>query len=352
MEKDNNNQNKDDINNNNYNSNTKNTRNFINMIANQSYNLNNNKNNFSQLEPSNNDFTLKNYQDDSFNKVYNNNYYNNYNNIEHPSTLDRNNIMTNNGINDQNYDNNYINSFNKSINTDINNSNNNNINYYHNLYMNQMNKEINNPEKIAKNKGTQKRNNYIPKNLIINPQNVNQNNQNTSKKLGVQDYYSNLYNNYYNNILSQEHKNSFDSQNINQRKNSNNFINSPTHDIDNNFSNIINDINSNENEENNHDICKAFTYIFDSNIKDVKEIMTDDNFFNNSCPQSIIDNANFRINNCSDKEGNIISLRWKKFYTLELMCTKAFSNKTSIYFTFTLINLKPVNTSNMQLEPK
>ena len=77
--------------------------------------------------------------------------------------------------------------------------------------------------------------------------------------------------------------------------------------------------------------------------------MTDDLFFKNSCPQSIIDNVNFKINNFSDKEGNIISFRWKKFYTLELMCTKTFSNKTSIIYTLTLINLKPVNIGSLEM---
>ena len=220
--------------------------------------------------------------------------------------------------------------------------------------MNQINKDMNNPEKIPKNKGTQKRNNYIPKNLIINPQNVNQNNQNTSKKSNIQDYYTNLYNIYYNNILSSEHKNSSDSQNSNQGKNSSNFNNSPTHDIDNNFSNIINDMNvtTNENEENNHDnydVFKAFSYVFDANIVDVKEILTDNLFFKNSCPESIIDNVKFTINNFSDTEGNIISFRWKKFYTLELICTKTYSSKTSIIYTLTLINLKPVNIGSLEM---
>ena len=164
---------------------------------------------------------------------------------------------------------------------------------------------------------------------------------------------------YYNNILSSGHKNSFDSQNSNKRNNTNNYYNNNSpNEIDNNFSNIINDINvkSNENEDsdknNNSIIFKAFSHVFDANISEVKGILTDNFFFINNCNPSIIDNVTFTKNNFTNVEGNIISFRWKKFYTLELICTKAFFSKTYTYYTLTLVNLKPVNIGNLEMNFK
>ena len=143
---------------------------------------------------------------------------------------------------------------------------------------------------------------------------------------------------------------------VQDKKNSNNFHNiSVNNEIDNNYRNIIKDIsvNSNENENNkkNNDVIlfKASTEKFDINLNDVKEILTDNLFFKNMCPTSIIDNVQFTLNNFSDKKGNIISFRWKEFYILEFIYKKTFFNKNYAYYTLKLINLKPLNIRNLEM---
>ena len=124
MEKGSHQQNKDD--NNNISTNTKNTRDFINMLANQSNNLNNNKNDIFLSQHPNNDFPLKYSTDDSFNNTYNKNNYFNNNNIENSSVFNLNNINFNNGLNSQNYDDN-INNYYNNIDSNINPENNNKL---------------------------------------------------------------------------------------------------------------------------------------------------------------------------------------------------------------------------------
>jgi hypothetical protein len=265
--------------------------------------------------------------------------------------FNKNNINNNYNYNSQfNYNDCYNNNnININIENDINkiNSNKNNIS---NIKI--INQEENIPNKNIKVKNQQKRINYIPKNLLS----FNSLNQDLSQS-NNQEYYRNLPNMYYNNLLSSEHKNSFDSQNSKKRNNSNNYYGSPN-EVDKNFRNIINDINvnSNENEENyknyNNIMFKAFFHIFDANINEVREILTDNLLFKNNCSHSVIDNISFTKNNFSSTEGNIISFRWKKFYTLELICTKAFFSKTYIYYTLTLVNLKPVNIGNLEMNFK
>ena len=339
MEKGENNQNKDEIKHND--NNKKNIRDFINMINSQSNNINDNKNNIFNHQSLNNNILLK-YpsSDNNFNNIYNNNLYNFY----HPNMLNQiNSNNFNNSFNNNFFGNNLNNMYNNNVDSITNIESNNNLNF------NQNKQERNIPEKIPKNKITQKRNNYIPKTLLtFLPQNQN---QNISKNEITEDYNMNLPNIHYNNQLFTEHKNSFDSQNSNQRKNSSNCNNSLNYEIDKNYRNIINDININinENEDKNNVVFKAYTYVFDENIEDVKEILTDSLFLNNNCPPSIIDNVQFGINNCSITEGNIISFRWKKFYTLQLVCTKTFSTKTSYLYALTLINLKPINFGSLEM---
>ena len=140
-----------------------------------------------------------------------------------------------------------------------------------------------------------------------------------------------------------------------KKNTNNNYNNSVNNEIDKNYKNIINDRNvkSNENEENDKSndaiVFKAFTHIFDTNLINVKEILIDNFFFKNKCPTSIIDNVQFTLNNFTDREGNIISFRWKKFYTLELICKKRFSSKNYAFYTLKLINLKPVNIGNLEM---
>ena len=63
----------------------------------------------------------------------------------------------------------------------------------------------------------------------------------------------------------------------------------------------------------------------------------------------MIDNVQFKINNYANSKDNILSFRWKKFYTLELMCTKPYLSKNYSFYTFTLINLKPVNIGSLEM---
>ena len=333
----------------------RNNENNINKNNNESNIKNDNINHFSQFIPLNNQIS-NNSQNNNYNNLYHNYFLNAENQI-----FNHNNIKDNkNNYNDINYNNNNFN-YNKYNNNnqifreyDMNKSNNNineNNNNYDNLTKINQDKFLQNQS--SKNKFIQKRTNYIPKNLItFSSQN---NNQNNPPKLS-QDNYMNLPNLYYNNILTSEFKNSFDSHNSNQKKNLNNiYNNSVNNEIDKNYRNIINDINVNskeneDNDKNNDDIVfKAFTHIFDTNLNDVKEILTDNLFFKNVCPASIIDNVQFTLNNFSDKVGNTISFRWKKFYTLELICNKAFSSKNYAFYTLKLINLKPVNIGNLQM---
>jgi len=345
-----------DINFENNNSNySKNTEDYIKFMNSHPNNINDNKNQLLQFQNINNNYS-ENYP--KVNNTINNNIYNsNYFNSEQ-SILKQNNMNNINNMNlynnepNYNFNNNYnmsnMSNMDKTSTTEYdNNKTNNSIlseisdnskNYIHNC--NNSNLEI--KEKSSKTKNNSKRVNYIPKNLITL--------QNQQRKLNKniyipnQDPYMSLPNIYYNSILSSDHKNSFDSQSSNHR-NSYNYNNSPMYDNDKNLN------NANDNEDNGK-IFKAFSYIFDANINELKDIFTNHLFFKNDCPSSIIDNVQFTINNFSDTEGNIISFRWKKFYTLQLMCTKTFTSKTSISYTLTLINLKPVNIGSLQMNFK
>ena len=340
-----------DINFENNNSNySKNVQDYLKFINNQSNNINNNKNQLLQFQNINNNYS------DNFpksNNIINNNIYNNnYFNSEQ-SILKQNNMnLYNNNESNYNFNNNYnMNNMDKSSTTEYDNSKINNSilseisdNSKHYIHSNN-NSNLEIKEKSFKTKNNSKRINYIPKNLItLQNQAYTQRKLNKSLYIPNQDPYISLPNSYYNSILSSEHKNSFDSQNSNH-KNSYNYNNSPI------FDNDKNPINVNDNEDNGK-IFKAFSYIFDANLSDLKEILTNHLFFKNDCPSSIIDNVQFTINNFSDTEGNIISFRWKKFYTLQLMCTKTFSSKTSIAYTLTLINLKPVNIGSLEMNFK
>ena len=332
------------------NNNINDDKNSINIPKNKFNNineLNNNKTNYFPFSPLNNQQFSNNYNNipnDVFNNLYPNNHFNSKNQMMFQSNFG-------NFNNTNNYNNYYINQ--------DDNNNQNIFEEFNNPNINQQHQEINLPRKNIKNKNIQKRTNYIPKNLItfsspeqaqninINPQKLNQN----------QDYYMTPCNMYYNNILYPENKSGFESQNSNQRKTSNNYYNnSPNDEIDNNFRNIIKDINVEEvidkNAKNDNRVFKAFSHVFNANIDEVKETLIDQSFFKNSCPPSIIDNIQFTLNNKSNVKGNMVSLRWKKFYTLELLCTKVYSSKKYKSYTLSLINLKPVNMGNLDMNFK
>ena len=339
-----------DINSENNNSNySKNVQDNFKFMNNQSNNNNEHKNQLLQFQNINNNYS-DNYpkSNNTINNIYNSNYFNSEQTILKQNNM---NLYNNNEFN-YNFNNNYnFSNMDKTSTTEYdNNKANNSIlseisdnskNYIHNF--NNSNLEI--KEKSLKIKNNSKRINYIPKNLItLQNQAYSQRKINKSVYIPNQDPYMSLPNTYYNSILSSEHKNSFDSQNSNQ-KNSYNYNNSPIYDNDKNI------INVNDNED-NEKIFKAFSYTFDANIYEVKDLLTNQLFFKNDCPSSIIDNIQFTINNFSDTEGNIISFRWKKFYTLQLMCTKTFSSKNYISYTLTLINLKPVNIGSLEMNFK
>lgn len=326
---------------------SKNNQPYLKFMNNHSNNIiNDNKNQLLQYQNINNNYS-DNYPK-SNNSINNNIYNSKYFNSEQ-SILKQNNM---NNESNYNFNNSYnLNNMDKTSTTEYdNNKTNNSIlseisenskNYM--LNCNNSNLEI--KEKSFKTKNNSKRINYIPKNLItLQNQAYSQRKLNKNIYIPNQDPYMSLPNIYYNSILSSDHKNSFDSQSSNH-KNSYNYNNSPICDNDKNL------INTNDNEDSGK-IFKAFSYTFDTNINELKELLTNHLFFKNDCPSSIIDNVQFTINNFSDTEGNIISFRWKKFYTLQLMCTKTFSSKTSISYTLTLINLKPVNIGSLEMNFK
>ena len=336
-------------------------KNFLNLkyMENQSNNFIDNKNQYYNLSSLNNQYpNMYQQSNEDFNNIYNNNNINNYSNIEKIPMINQNNMnMLNNFLNNQNNNPNYNikHNIDKSMNIDYDTNKTNNSMLSQISNNNKNNKSLNNSNMEIKVKNNSKRNNYIPKNLIaLQNQTFNQKKLNKNINIPVQDPYMSLPNMYYNNILSSDHKGSLDSQESN-RKNSSNYNNSPNYESDKNFRNIANDVSinfyDNEDSGNNYNEkrFKPYSYIFEANINEVKEILTDNLFFKNSCPSSIIDNVQFTINNFSDTEGNIISFRWKKFYTLQLMCTKTFKSKTSIIYTLTLINLKPVNIGSLEM---
>ena len=343
MEKDTNFEN----NNSNY---SKNVQDYLKFMNNQSNNINDNKNQLLQFQNINNNYS------DNFpksNNIINNNIYNsNYFNSDQFNLKQNNMNLYNNNEFNYNFNNNYnISNMDKTSTTEYDNTKTNNSilseisdnskNYIHNC--NNSNLEI--KEKSLKTKNNSKRINYIPKNLItLQNQAYSQRKLNKSIYIPNQDPYMSLPNTFYNSILSSDHKNSFDSQNSNH-KNSYNCGGSPIYDNDKNI------INVNDNEDSKK-IFKSFAYIFNANINELKELLTNQLFFKDECPSSIIDNVQFTINNFSDTVGNIISFRWKKFYTLQLMCTKTFSSKNSISYTLTLINLKPVNIGSLEMNFK
>ena len=329
---------------------SKNVQDYLKFMNNQSNNINDNKNQLLQFQNINNNYS-DNYP--KLNNTINNNIYNsNYFNSEQFNLKQNNMNLYNNNEFNYNFNNNYnLSNMDKTSTTEYDNTKTNNSilseisdnskNYIHNC--NNSNLEI--KEKSLKTKNNSKRINYIPKNLItLQNQAYSQRKLNKSIYIPNQDPYMSLPNTFYNSILSSDHKNSFDSQNSNH-KNSYNCGGSPIYDNDKNI------INVNDNEDSKK-IFKSFAYIFNANINELKELLTNQLFFKDECPSSIIDNVQFTINNFSDTVGNIISFRWKKFYTLQLMCTKTFSSKNSISYTLTLINLKPVNIGSLEMNFK
>ena len=276
--------------------------------------------------------------------------------------------LRNNNPNDNNFNINNISDFQQSNNNQFMNFNNNN-NYYYNtnnqisLDQNQIYNRNNNSsnsqsnyyqnnnnlkepkEKKNYSKNFPKRINYMPKNLILNQY------QNQNNNISYQNYpipYPNIYPNNHNinQILNLESLN----------ENKSNFDYIQNNEFDDNFRNIITEIKNDENKiidkPTSNKVSNTYSYIFDANIEDVAEILTDENFFKNNCPPEIIDNVDFP-KNCFSKVGdNIISLRWKQFYKIKLVCSNQVWNKMSISFSVKMIESNPGNIGSLEMNFK
>ena len=276
--------------------------------------------------------------------------------------------LRNNNPNDNNFNINNISDFQQSNNNQFMNFNNNNNLYYNtnnqiSLEQNQIYNRNNNSsnsqnnyyqnnnnlkepkEKKNYSKNFPKRINYMPKNLILNQY------QNQNNNISYQNYpipYPNIYPN---------------NSNINQipnfeslKENKSNFDYIQNNEFDDNFRNIITEIKNDENKIKNkptsNKVSNTYSYIFDANIEDVAEILTDENFFKNNCPPEIIDNVDFP-KNCFSKVGdNIISLRWKQFYKIKLVCSNQVWNKMSISFSVKMIESNPGNIGSLEMNFK
>ena len=285
----------------------------------------------------------KNKFQNTFNLRNNNPNDNNFN-INNISDFQQSN---NNQFMNFNNNNNYYYNTNNQISLDQNqiyNRNNNSSNSQNNYYQN--NNNLNEPkEKKNYSKNFPKRINYMPKNLILNQY------QNQNNNISYQNYpipYPNIYPNNHNinQILNLESLN----------ENKSNFDYIQNNEFDDNFRNIITEIKNDENKiidkPTSNKVSNTYSYIFDANIEDVVEILTDENFFKNNCPPEIIDNVDFP-KNCFSKVGdNIISLRWKQFYKIKLVCSNQVWNKMSISFSVKMIESNPGNIGSLEMNFK
>ena len=285
----------------------------------------------------------KNKFQNTFNLRNNNPNDNNFN-INNISDFQQSN---NNQFMNFNNNNNYYYNTNNQISLDQNqiyNRNNNSSNSQNNYYQN--NNNLKEPkEKKNYSKNFPKRINYMPKNLILKQY------QNQNNNISYQNYpipYPNIYPNNHNinQILNLESLN----------ENKSNFDYIQNNEFDDNFRNIITEIKNDENKiidkPTSNKVSNTYSYIFDANIEDVVEILTDENFFKNNCPPEIIDNVDFP-KNCFSKVGdNIISLRWKQFYKIKLVCSNQVWNKMSISFSAKMIESNPGNIGSLEMNFK
>ena len=275
------------------------------------------------------------------------NYFNDTNNqqfqsIDNIQYINFNNVNNNNYYFDPNIQplfnqNAYFNNIN---NEQINNNNyRNNNNYYQN---------INSKEKSERknsNKGNPKRINYMPKKLILN-----QNNQNTN--IPVPNYPQMPFLNYYNNNPNTIQP--FSPEPLYDKNFNSNYCNA--NDIDNNFRKIITEINNDQNDINKKETSGKFSsiysYIFNSDIEEVVDMLSNEDFFKNICPSDIIDNVHFPKQTFSEPGEKILSLRWKKFYNVKLVSSNYHWRKTNISFTLTAVELKPEDIGSLKMNFK
>ena len=287
-----------------------------NINSNRTYN-NINSNNISQFQPSNNNQFMNIFPQNNINNLYNNNY----NNGNEFQVLYPQNGLFNNINHNQLYQNN---------------------NYF------QDEKQNAEKEKNFKSKNFSK--NYMPKNLLFN-KNQFQFQQSENKQ---NQYFQNYYQNVFYDIPNMNQFNNPENINENQSINNNCYIQG--HDIDNNFLNIITEIKNDANKindkiTNNKDI-KIFTHIFNAKIEDVAEVLTDENFFKNNCSPDTIDDIQFTKNNFKNPEDHFVLLRWKKFYSVKLICINQNWCKQHISYTLKSVEMKPINIGDMEINIK
>ena len=292
----------------------------------------------------------------------------NPNNINFNKVNNKININENKILQFQSVNNNLLmNIFSQNNENNLNNNNYNNENnfqnfYPQNIFLNNINnnklsqsnkyfqKEKQNQEKENKfkNKNFLKRANYVPKNLIFNQKQIQQNQNNQNQYF--QNYYSNIYNDFQNmNPINNP-------ENSNENQSNNNNYSIQENDIDNNFRNIIteieNDTNKISKEITNEKVHKIFTHIFNDSIEDVVGLLTDENFFKSTCSPDLLDNIQFPKSNFKKSGEPLIILRWKKFYDVKFLLIKQHWCKKHISYTLKLIEMKPANIGSMEINFK
>ena len=253
------------------------------------------------------------------------------------SALNDNQFNNRHPFNYNNYDNNnYNNNIFINNNNEIGNNkyiNNNYIPPYD--YFFQKNGQNEEKENQTKNIDFSNKTNYIPMNQIKNESRYY---PNKSKQIYEQDSKQNFHND-----------NSYDNQSYIYNYNQDN-------ENDNNFRSIITEIKNDENKIINkkkpNKVYKVYSYLFDSNMEDVIDIMTNQNYFKDDCNIGRIDNVKFPEENFAKSGNNIVSLRWKKFYEIKLLSSNQQWTKSSISYTLSMVELIPENIGSLEINFK
>lgn len=93
----------------------------------------------------------------------------------------------------------------------------------------------------------------------------------------------------------------------------------------------------------------SVSYVIKDSLERVKDSLLDLPNLTGCCSQEVIDQLKFSKSNFSNDEGNVITLRWKKFYIFSVLCYKSFSSKTSCIWSYKLINSSPVSIGNLDV---
>lgn len=106
---------------------------------------------------------------------------------------------------------------------------------------------------------------------------------------------------------------------------------------------------NNPNKNSEFDKFVSVSYIIKDSLDRVLYNLLDLTNLKLCCTQSTIDQIKFSLSKISNIEGNVITLRWKKFYIFSVLCYKSFTTKTSCIFSYKLINASPVNIGNLDV---